>query len=22
KGWYVQKRAYLYGDPVPDLAKL
>ncbi|WP_418455676.1 DUF685 domain-containing protein (plasmid) [Borreliella californiensis] len=22
KGWYVQKRAYMYGDPVPDLLKL
>ncbi|WP_420025197.1 DUF685 domain-containing protein (plasmid) [Borreliella yangtzensis] len=22
QGWYVQKRAYMYGDPVPALAKL
>ncbi|ACN56063.1 conserved hypothetical protein (plasmid) [Borreliella burgdorferi CA-11.2A] len=22
KGWYIQKRAYMYGDPVPDLMKL
>ncbi|ACK75257.1 DUF685 domain-containing protein [Borreliella burgdorferi] len=22
KGWYIQKRAYRYGDPVPDLLKL
>ncbi|WP_259023854.1 DUF685 domain-containing protein, partial [Borreliella burgdorferi] len=20
--WYIQKRAYRYGDPVPDLLKL